>query len=192
MNLYDYKALQFKDELMNLLKKYKYDIHGNVSEDNSILIEDKSSGSIYYMKDKFSNYNIQKEILVQDKEHDYKCVDLMEEYILRSFKDDDFSFDTSKMNIGVITASEEKASKIFEEIANYNNRHIKRYINTVHHKEIIFNEGVSHVVWVRPHESSRRHKLKRAYIDKNISIEVFETIVRPVCTFCKREDIRII
>lgn len=192
MNLYDYKALQFKDELMNLLKKYKYDISGTSFDDGSINIEDKSSGNIYHMKDECSNYNICKEIFVEGKEYDYEYIDIMEEYILSNFKKEKLSFDTSKMSIGVITASQEKAGKIFEEISNFNKRHIKRYVNTIHHKEILFNDDINRIVWVKPYQSVRGCKFKGAYIDKDISLETFETLIRPICIFCKRGSIKVI
>lgn len=186
MNDSDLKVLNFRKELKDLLRKYNYDISGTVFDDGSMNIEDKSTDSYYIIQDEYNDYEIRK----SNDEGKYES--LMEDYILSSFTNDELSFDNSKMRIGVITKSEEKADKIFKEIFNSNKENVKRYIDSKNQKEILFNDNITCYVWVKPYESARGYKLKSAYIDKNIDIEIFENVIIPICAYCKKDDIKVI
>lgn len=192
MNDNDLKVLKFRKELKDLLNKYNYDISGTVFDDGSINIEDKSSGNIFVISDEYSNYNVSKEVLVENKNYDYEYKSIMEEYILSSFTNDKLSFDNSKMRIGIVTANEEKADKLFEDIFNKNKENVKRYIDSKNQKEILLNDNITCYIWVKPCESSKGYKLKSAYIDKDIDVEIFENVIIPICAYCKKDDIKII
>lgn len=182
----DIKVLSFRKELKDLLNKYNYDISGTVFDDGSMNIEDKSSGSSYVIEDEYNNY----EILKSNTEGKYD--NLMEQYILNCFTNDELNFDNSKARIGIITSNEEKADKIFEEIFNSNKGNIKRYIDSKNQKEILFEDNITHYVWVRPSNSARGCRFKGAYIDKDINIEIFENVIIPICAFCKKDNIKVI
>lgn len=192
MNDNDLKVLKFRKELKGLLNKYNYNISGTVLDDGSMNIEDKSSGNMYYMKDEYSNYNVSKEVFMENENYDYTYVDIMEDYILSSFINRELNFDNSKMRIGIITSNQEKADGLFEEIFNRNKESVKRYIDSKSQKEILLNDDITCYVWVKPYESSKGYKLKSAYIDKDIEIEIFENVIIPICAYCKKDDIKII
>lgn len=105
-----------------------------------------------------------------------------EEFILNHF---------AKTKVGIFTSDEYKAEVILSEIYDRNRNDVKGFKNGREYKQLMLNDG-TYYVWIRPTDSARGHKCRKAYIDKNIDIQTFEEIIVPICIFCSRNDIKVI
>lgn len=185
MNKEDKKVLQFRSDLIKLLNQYNYNISGTNLDNGYMNIEDNFNGTNYIIKDEYSSYCVLKE----NNERNYE--NLNEQYILSCFSNNKITIDNSRMSIGIITSDKEKADDIFEDIITSNKGHIKHYANGLTNREIILDNGTRYV-WIKPLDSARGFRLKGAYIDRNIDIELFDNVIRPMFVYCRKDDIKII
>lgn len=191
MNSEDVKVLHFKDDLMKLLKKYDYDITGTNLDNGDIYIETKSNGC-YILKD---TKDIVKEVFVEDKEYDYEYKNIMEEFILKSFKHSEsreMCFGNfSRVSTGIVTNDRNKAENILDKLAENNEGNIIRYIQGKEDLRLIL-EDKTNYVWINPMNKARGYRLQNAWIDKNIGLEVFEELIVPMCCYCGKDNIKVI
>ncbi|MBY6838688.1 hypothetical protein [Clostridium botulinum] len=188
INNEDIKVLRFKDELMSLLHKYKYDIVGSNLDNGDITIETESSKN-YILKD---NKDIIKEVFVENKEHCYEYKNVMEEYILTYFKGDEqkkFCFGNfGRYHTGIITKDVEKAKNIINTIVEkVSQERIK-----IHRKDYLKFHNGDEYIWIKPCDNARGYRFNNAYIDKNIGFKVFHEIIYPICLYCGEDNINII
>lgn len=191
MNNEDIKILQFKDDLMKLLKRYDYDITGTNLDNGDIYIETKSNG-YYILRD---TKDIIKEVFVENKKHDYEYQNIMEEFILQSFensKSRNMCFGNfSIVSTGIVTNDRNKSKNILDKIAEKNEGSILRYIQGREDLRLILNDKTNYV-WINPINKARGYRLQNAWIDKNVGLEVFEELIIPMCCYCGRDNIKVI
>jgi len=191
MNSEDIKVLQFKDDLMKLLKKYDYDISGTNLDNGDIYIETNSSGT-YILKD---TKDIIKEVFVEDKEYDYEYKNVMEECILESFKNSESRNmclgNFSIVSTGIITNDRNKAENILNEIFEKNKENVVRYTQGEDTLRLILNNNDNYT-WIKPMNNARGYRLQNAWIDKNIGLELFQEIIMPICCYCGKDNIKVI
>lgn len=190
MNSEDIKVLQFKDDLMKLLKKYKYDITGTNLDNGDIYID--TGGASYILKD---TKDIIKEVFVENEQYDYEYKNVMKEYILESFKNSEsreMCFGNfSRVSTGIVTDDRNKAKSILDELAFVNEGNIIRYIQGQEDLRLILNDKTNYV-WIKPMNNARGYRLQNAWIDKNIGLEFYNEIITPMCCYCGKENIRVI
>jgi hypothetical protein len=186
----DIKVLQFKDDLMKLLKKYKYDITGTNLDNGDIYID--TGGVSYILKD---TKDIIKEVFIKDKEYDYEYKNIMKEYILESFKNSksrEMCFGNfSRVSTGIVTDDRNKAKMILDELAYVNEGNVFGYIQGKEELRLILNDKTNYV-WIKPTNYARGYRLQNAWIDKNIGLEYFQEILMPICCYCGSENIKVI
>lgn len=187
MDKNDLKVLNFRKDLMKLLKQYDYSISGTVFDDGSMNIEDNTNTTRYLIESDYENYEVKK----SNENGQYEG--LMEQYILSRFNNHDKQrFDNINKQIGIITDNEKKARNVFEEIIKLNKEHIEKVINSKIRKEIILDDETEYI-WISACNSARGYRFRGgAYIDKDIDIEAFENIVIAICYYCDRKDIKVI
>jgi len=177
----DIKVLQFRKELINLLNKYNYTISGSYMDDGNIIINDEE----YILKDS-PNYELIKVDI------DYNWISLDEEFILSCFDDKECNDYISWNNkIGIITDDIDKCNTIFNKIYLENEGNIEYFKNSTYSKELKLLSGEVYV-WIKARKSSRGHKCSKAYIDKNIPLDILHNVVLPICVFVSRKDVKII
>lgn len=117
-------------------------------------------------------------------------MNLTREQILNSFNDkrvDNFP----RYNIGIITSDRDKVEKIIADIFENNKGVVDRYINSKNEIRLRLKNGDNYI-WIKPIPNARGHRLKSAYIDKNIDLDIFEDIIIPICAYCSKDDIKVI
>lgn len=187
INEEDIKVLKFKDELVNLLNKYNYDIVG--SDIDSIYID--TNNGIYNLTD-------DKCICRTDAEGgiDYfKDKNIMEELIKHYFKNNrarDFcSGNHGNCRCGIITNNREKALKILHNIKDKHEDSIRTFYSNPINAELRLTNGDIYL-WVNSATSARGHRFHELYIDKNVSYEFFVYILPIIGQYCVSENIHII
>lgn len=171
MNL---KPLKFREELIELLNKYNYELESN--EAGELYINDNSN---YYLLDQDNNYS------VQNSDGDY----LIEKLVNNIFKNSEPFYQVK--NIGVFTNSYEKAKYVFTAIVEKDKSEIKQYKQFKNDLIINYFDG-RRIRWIKPIESSRGNKVGFAYIDKALTLEELECIVVPCCVGCTKDRVTII
>lgn len=177
----DIKVLKFRGELIKLLKKYDYEISGSYKDDGNIVINAEE----YILKDS-PNYELIK------VDMDYNWISLDEELILSYFDElSNNDYISCNNKTGIITNDIDKCNIIFNKIYSENENNIEYFKNSNYTKELKLLSGEIYV-WIKARESSRGHKCSKAYIDKNIPLDVLHNIVLPICVFVSRKDVKII
>ena len=194
MNKEDIKVLRFKDDLVKLLNKYDYDITGTSLDNGDICIEN-GKGENYIMQD---TKDIMKEVFVEDKQYDYEYKNVMEEYILESFKNskprDMCIGNFIGVGTGIVTSDKYKAEKILDDIAEKETNNVVRYIKSKNELKLILNNKASYTdyTWINPEVKARGYRLQNAWIDKNIGLELFDEVIKPTCNYCGKDNIKVI
>lgn len=171
--------LQFRTELLELLGKYNYKISGTNLGDGSINVEN-NKGNIYILRDAYSDY--------EALDNDYNS--LPTDYIVNMFQEEHMnSFYNYK--IGIFTNNRDKASIIFEDLYNQNKENIERYRQGKDQIDLLLKDG-TYYTWIKPINMSRGHRCCKAYIDKNLTLDILNTVVVPICAYCTRENITVI
>lgn len=194
INKMDLKALQFRDELIRLCKKYNCSIFG-ISEDDGngnmyLGVYDKKTGEeIYYiMKDHYNNYSLE----IEDDE--YKTEPLMDIVILNSFNRESgemAGLNNIKVQCGVITNDSEKARlKFIELYCKYDRNEVKRFVLSQYEKCLELYNGKIYV-WIKPNDRTRGYRCKQIIIDRNLTLKELNEIVIPMCCACGRDDVEI-
>ena len=168
------KPLEFREELIKLLKKYNYELSSD--EAGEMYIED---GMNYYFLDQNNNYSI------QDSDGNY----LIEDYINNIFNNKESFYQIQ--NIGVFTNSYDKARYIFTAIIEKDKSKIQKIRES--HNELIINyfDG-RRMKWIRPVDNSRGNRVGFAYIDKALTLEQLKYIVIPCCVGVTKDNVVII
>lgn len=182
----DLKVLQFRDELLNLLRKYNYNIEGTIFGGINI----KSKENLYLMTDK---YSVQKEIIDEDDTYKYEFI--IDDYIKLHFKGERPEFaglNNVKVYAGVFTNSEYKAIIFFDNLIQEQGeaKNLKQFINSKERKEVILNDDTRYV-WIKISDNSRGYRVHRAYIDRDITLEELHNLILPLC-YSGKDDIEII
>ena len=180
MNKQDLNLISFRSELIELLNKYRYEISGTGFDDGSMRIEDTKGKNIYLLRDSYSDY--------EALDDDWNT--LSTNYIINMFPEDHMTqFNNGK--IGVFTNKRDKASIIFEELYSQNKENVERYRQSKDQIDLLLKDG-DYYTWIKPTDNSRGHRCYKAFIDKNITLDILNTIVVPICVYCTRENITII
>lgn len=181
------KVLNFRDELIDLLNKYKFSLSADNKDNGDIVID---TGNEYIMSDDYHNYSINK----WDNEM-YAEINLMEEYIKHRFKEKnerEFSLGNhGNHHCGIITNDKYKAEMIINKVVENNKSEVIKFSNGVNDKYILLKDKREYI-WIKPIDSSRGYRFKNAYIDKEISKYVFDTVVYPMlCLYTGEEGIKV-
>ena len=185
----DIKVLQFREELIKLLNKYNYEILNSCYDNGDIDIIDLINGEQYIFENSTSNYNVYK----GKKDNLFLLEDILAENILQLFPDELKNNDYILCNnkIGIITNDVDKCNTIFKKIYSENEKNIEYFKNSTYSKELKLLSGEVYV-WIKARKSSRGHKCSKAYIDKNIPLDILHNIVLPICVLVSRKDVKII
>jgi hypothetical protein len=179
MNTDNIKFLRFRSDLIELLRKYKYEISGSGFDDGSMNIV--GANVSYNLNSAVSDYEA----------FDNDWVSISDEYIIEAFPVEvNIAFPLNK-NVGIFTNSTSKATKIFDDLYDKNIKEIERRIDSNDQKLLLLKNG-TRFTWIRLSDNSRGHRCSGAYIDKNITLSEFQYIVGPICVYCARSDIEII
>ena len=179
MNKQDLNFISFRSELIELLNKYRYDISGTNLDDGSMNIED-NKGNIYVLRDTYSDY--------EALDNNYNP--LPTDYIVNMFQEEHMTqFHNGK--IGVFTNNRNKASMFFDNLYNQNKEDVERYRQSKDQIDLLLKDG-TYYTWIKPIDSSRGHKCFKAFIDKNITLNMLHYSIVPICAYCTRENITII
>lgn len=184
MNDIDINIIKFRNELIELLNKYDYELSGTVLDDGSMNISDLKNNKLYLLKDIESDYEI-----LKDKNN--SLVDISSGFILSMFPDKQNIIKPEKTRIGVFTNNYWKASKFFTQLVNQNKNDIKYYKSSEEFQKVMLRDETKYV-WIKTNQSSRGYRCSQAYIDKNLTLLELLTIVLPICVYCERKDVQII
>lgn len=179
MKEYEYKALEFRNELVDLLNKYKYNLMG--LDDCNMQIVDYKNDKCFMLKSSYDDY----EML------DFFNDNIMSKYILERFPESDNWIKPANKNVGIITNNYKKATDLFTQLEQEHLGKIVRFINSKERKELILDDNTFYK-WVKPSDNSRGHRFRKVYIDKNITLDKLNNIILPICVYCLREDITVI
>lgn len=188
----DINVLQFRDELIQLLKKYKCEISGACQGDGHMSLEfynDKSNLYSYYeMEDVYSNYSLYKE----NDDYNLECV--MDNIINNSFNRDSSKMaglNNIKVYCGVITNDFGKASLKFQELKNkYTDEEVEIFRISKDYMELRLSNGERYI-WIKANTSSKGYRCGKIIIDRNITLEELYEIIMPICYACGKEDVEI-
>jgi len=175
--------LNFKTELIELLNKYRYEISGTGLDDGSMDVENKLNGSRYILKDGYSDY--------EATDSDYNL--LSTDYILNMFpenNDNEYPYFIDN-RIGVFSNNYYKVSEFFMKLYNENKDNVERFRSNANEMDLLFKDGMNYI-WIKPRDSSRGYRCRnKVYIDRNLTLNELEVIVKPICCYCERKDIKI-
>jgi len=180
MNKNDLNFISFRSELIELLSKYKYEISGTNLDDGSMNIEDDRNGKIYILRDSYSDY--------EALDNDYNP--LPTDYIENMFQEEHMNpFYNHK--IGIFTNNRNKAFALLKDLYNQNKENVEKYWQSKDNISLILKDG-TYYTWIKPIDSSRGHRCCKAFIDKNLILNMLYTIVAPICVYCTRENVTVI
>lgn len=181
MNKHDLMAIQFRDDLIQLLKEYNCAISGKNGDSGDIRIEFDCGQ--YIMKDYCSNYD-----LTSDYDNNY----IIDEYILSHFPDTTETiskFDNKQ--IGIFTHNSQKAeNKIMNIIKDIGTNNIEKLKKSKDHKELILKNGIRYM-WVKPIGMTCGIRCSGAIIDRTVTLDEFHKIILPICVFCTKETVEV-
>jgi ribosomal protein L31 len=192
INPNDIKALQFREDLIKLCKKYNCELSGSCKDDGNINLEicDKGNGwtSQYEIKDAYSNYLVYKE----DKNYNKVCI--MDESINNAFDRESSEMaglNNVKVSCGILTMDPEKAElKLKELYYNFGGALVERFITSKDRKDLLLKNSERYI-WIKPDLSSRGYRCGKIILDRNITLEQLYEIVMPMCYACGRDDVKI-
>ena len=177
------KVLNFRDELINLLNKYNFDLYADNKDNGDMIID---TGRQYIMSDSNRNYSISDVINNNN---------LIEEYIKETFigsQQHEFcNGNYSNYYCGIFTNDSCKADEIMNKIYKDNKDNIIRFVKGENDKYILFKDGTIYK-WVRPILNSRGYRFKSAYIDKELDKKVLDEVVFPIiCLYAGENNIKV-
>lgn len=171
--------ISFRSELIELLNKYRYKISETNLDDGSMNIED-NKGNAYILRDSYSDY--------EALDNDYNP--LPTDYIINMFQEEHMTqFHNGK--IGIFTNNRNKASAFFEDLYNQNKEDVERYRQGKDQIDLLLKDG-DYYTWIKPIDMSRGHRCCKAFIDKNLTLDILQEIVVPICAYCTRKNIIVI
>ncbi len=177
MNKNDFEFLKFRTDLIELLNKYNYELSGTGFDDGTIDICDGRSGKSYMISDSLNYYQVYSENFV-------------EEYIINLFRGNEESGFHNK-KIGVFSNDYYKILNFFADLQCEKRREIDFYKSSKETQEIKLLDGTRYI-WIKPIANSRGHRVGKAYIDKNLTLNELHYIVEPICVCCKYDDVEVI
>jgi hypothetical protein len=178
MDKNDFNFLKFRTDLIELLNKYKFELSGTCFDDGTMNVHDIRSGKNHVISDSINYYQV------------YDEEDFIEEYILSFFKDNKESrLNNSK--IGIFTNDYFKASNFFTNLYHSKRQEIDFYRNSESIQEIKLLDGTQYL-WIKPIDNSRGHRVEKAYIDRNLTLNELCYIVVPICVYCTTDNVKII
>jgi len=180
MNKNDLNFISFRSELIELLSKYKYEISGTNLDDGSMNVNDNRNGKIYILRDSYSDY--------EALDNDYNP--LPTDYIGNMFQEEHIT-PFYNYKIGIFTNNRDKASIFFENLYGENKENVDKYMRSESQLSLLLKDG-TYYTWVKPIDNSRGHRCCKAYVDKNLTLDILNTVVVPICAYCTRENITVI
>lgn len=188
----DIKALEFRDELINLCNKYRCNVSASNRDDGTMILDiyDKNNNwtSYYEMKDTYQNYALYKE------NDDYEIDCIMDDIIKNAFNKDSgemAGLNNIKVSCGILTNDSAKAElKLQELYCKYNKEDVEIFIMSTDRKELRLNNG-ERFVWIKLNNGSRGYRCGKIIIDRNIRLEELQEIILPICYACGRDDVEI-
>lgn len=175
----DIKALKFRDELIELLNKYNYELSGDCFDDGDIEICSLNEGGGQYIIENNGYYSL----------YDYnKNKNIMEIYLLKKIESINNSLnrintDNNFIRCGIVTSNERKANNLLNVIIDNNeDKGIKLLNKRIREDyfEAIFSDN-SRYVWVKPSENvGRGQRFNKLYIDSRIRYDFLEEIIMPM------------
>ncbi|QPW62101.1 hypothetical protein [Clostridium botulinum] len=173
------KALKFRDELIELLKKYKCSLSTTGKDDGNMVVEfyDKKLNQYnnYIMTDDGENYNLY-------VENDSSCI--MDMIIKDAFDRDCgemCGLNNIQVTYGIITNNANKAEAKLKEIYNsLDEKDIKTFRLSSHEKLLELNNGKSYF-WIAPHMDRRGYRCRKVIIDRNIIVKELYNNILPMC-----------
>ena len=180
MNRNDLMALNFREDLIKLLKKYDCEISGSYMDDGYMSLEFNSGFGNYFIQDKIDNYNIQND--------NYENV--IDNYILNYFSEHS-GLNNVKVHTGIFTNDANKAEGKIQDIYNkLGEDNTKRFINSKNQKELQLLDD-SRYIWIKPIDSARGYKCTNAFIDRGLTLEELQHVVFPICRYCGKDTVKV-
>ncbi|WP_039230536.1 hypothetical protein [Clostridium haemolyticum] len=185
------KALKFRDELIELLKKYKCSLSTTGKDDRNMVLEfhdrELNQCQSYTMTDEGEHYNL--------------YVKNSSDCIMDTLIKDAFDKDCGEMSglnsiyvtYGIVTNDGNKAKAKLIEIYNKFNPlgEVKFFALTRNDKYIQLKNGESYR-WIKPNTTtSRGYRCRKIIIDRNITMEELYSNILPICRTKGLEDVEI-
>lgn len=187
----DIKALQFRDELIKLCKKYNCSMSGSNKDDGNIILEVLNRHLDFtncYTMETYNNYSLNCDT------EDYETEYIMDKYIKRQFDRESSEMgglNNIKIAYGVITDDWGKAHLKFQELrCKYENEEIEVFSISENYMELRLINGKRYV-WVRPSLCARGYRFANIIIDRNIGFEALNEVIIPICYACGRDNVEI-
>mgnify|MGYP001220132447 CR=1 FL=1 len=191
MNKNDLKALQFREDLIKLLKKHDCEISGSHKDDGYMSLEFNFDFGDYIMQGNYSNYNIVKVHCDDYREH---WKDIMDTYILNCFSDYSRAMaglNNVKVHTGIFTNNPYKAKSKLQEIYDKTDKNnIDVFVLSKFQKELRLLDGTRYI-WIKPIDNSRGYRCANAFIDRELTLEELNNIVFPICVYCSKNTVEV-
>ncbi|CAG7840845.1 hypothetical protein CLOHAE12215_02269 [Clostridium haemolyticum] len=185
------KALKFRDELIELLKKYKCSLSTTGKDDRNMILEfhdrELNQCQSYTMTDEGEHYNLY-------AENDNSCI--MDKVIKEAFNRDYggmSDLNNGQVTYDIITNDTNKAeSKLIEIYDKLNlNGEVKYFAWAKNTKYILLKNGGSYR-WIKPNTTtSRGYRCRKIIIDRNITMEELYSNILPRCRTKGLQDVEI-
>lgn len=190
--LNDINALEFREELLQLLKKHDCSISTYTDNDMKISFNKYEFNSTYSIGNRYSEYDITRE--EPDKYGNILDKKVIDEYILYHFPETDTSTEylkNSPITIGIFTNDAIKANTKFKEIYKFIKPFdIENICNSEYRKIIQLYNGDTYV-WIRPREEIRGYRCEKAFIDRGLTLKELNNFVFPACVCCVKNMVKI-
>lgn len=97
-----------------------------------------------------------------------------------------------KIRCGIFTKDYNIAKQIMDRYYNGNKdkNNVEYYRQNKINLNLRLKDGTDYI-WIKPIDSSRGYRCSKAHIDLNISDDILQKIVMPICSHCKKNDIEI-
>lgn len=191
INKNDLNAINFREELIKLLKKYDCEISGTHIDDGGNMNLSFNSGGLndYIVQGDSNKYNIIKVTLEE------KWENVMDNYIVNCFSDNSnkmSGLNNIKVRTGIFTNNELKAeSKIMEIYNNTPKNMVHQLVNSRDIKELRLVNGSSYI-WIKPSHNSRGYKCANAIIDRRVTLEELHNYILPICVYyCGKNNVSV-
>ena len=178
-----YRCVKFREELVELLKRYELEISGSNLDDGSmeLTVIGESGSQHLIMRDGYFNY----ETLIRSEDSGYfELIDIRDVLINQCFLDN--RLEVGIKNVGIFTNDRDKAIKLIEQ-----NKDIFLRINTSKNDISAITAWGEQWKWIKVSDSSIGNRLKKAFIDRELKLEILENIVFPMLVNCNKNDIKI-
>lgn len=180
----DIEILKFKDELESLCKKYNCNISGRIGDDGSMNLSFPNQD---YIMDCFGNTVY----YFDDNENLKYPIDEVIRGLFRGEGSKLSGLNNIKVHCGIFTNDSLKAeAKLRKIMSELNEGELDRFVLSSNQKELILKNGERYI-WIKPIDSSRGYRCKKAIIDRKIAYEDLISYVRFVCMYCGKGDIEI-